>query len=470
MNRLVCFFALLACCAGCLAQTWEKLVTPGLTYRMEVDLALPRVVHAFRYTPGAGSVSSTPALANGKVFDTEPEGKGTEVLSETLKRTGALAGMNADFFPFTGDPVGTMVVDGELVSTPWPNRAMFAWGKQYFALGALTFGAWASSGGVDLQIDAVNAACNKDQLVLNTPLAGSATATEASVSLVLEFTGRMAPSCTVTAKAMHFVADTRRLAVPVGQLVLTATGTKAAELAKIAQGADVRLTVETNGVDWKKAVHAVGGGPMLLTEGKVTVNPTAEAFSNDFSTAMHPRSAVGVTKSGDVWMVVVEGRQALSRGAALTELANILKRLGCWSALNMDGGGSTTLALQGMLVNRPSGGTERPIANSLLLFGPPLAAEPAGDFVKISVTDQGRGIPKDKLETVFERFSQVDATDEHVHKGIGLGLAISKAIVERHKGTIGVESVEGKGSTFWFTIPATESVYQSIELESKSAS
>ncbi len=99
-----------------------------------------------------------------------------------------------------------------------------------------------------------------------------------------------------------------------------------------------------------------------------------------------------------------------------------------------------------------------------------IEAKPVGDFVKISVTDQGRGIPRDKLETVFERFRQVDASDEHVHKGIGLGLAISKAIVERHKGTIGVESIEGKGSTFWFTIPATESVYQSIELGSKSAS
>ncbi len=77
-----------------------------------------------------------------------------------------------------------------------------------------------------------------------------------------------------------------------------------------------------------------------------------------------------------------------------------------------------------------------------------------GRFVRFLVTDSGRGIPEGKLQTVFERFRQVEAADEKVHKGAGLGLAISKAIIEKHKGKIGVDSTLGEGSTFWFTLPA----------------
>lgn len=90
-----------------------------------------------------------------------------------------------------------------------------------------------------------------------------------------------------------------------------------------------------------------------------------------------------------------------------------------------------------------------------------------GNFVRIAVTDRGRGIPSDKLQTVFERFRQVEANDHRRHKGAGLGLAIAKAIVERHQGTMGVESVEGQGSTFWFTIPVNEETFQIGERTAK---
>ena len=72
---------------------------------------------------------------------------------------------------------------------------------------------------------------------------------------------------------------------------------------------------------------------------------------------------------------------------------------------------------------------------------------------------------QNKLASVFERFRQVEANDQKVHKGTGLGLAIAKAIVEMHQGKMAVDSVEGKGSTFWFTIPATESVYKALQAE-----
>lgn len=77
------------------------------------------------------------------------------------------------------------------------------------------------------------------------------------------------------------------------------------------------------------------------------------------------------------------------------------------------------------------------------------------NFILFSIIDRGRGIPQDKLGTVFERFRQVEAGDEKVHKGTGLGLAISRAIIERHQGKIGVDS-NSHGSTFWFTVPAAK--------------
>lgn len=73
--------------------------------------------------------------------------------------------------------------------------------------------------------------------------------------------------------------------------------------------------------------------------------------------------------------------------------------------------------------------------------------------VKVTVCDQGRGIPKDKLKEVFDRFAQVERDDATTHGGTGLGLAICKAIVEGHGGMIGVDSDEGSGSRFWFILP-----------------
>ncbi|MBS1993847.1 MAG: PAS domain S-box protein [Cyanobacteria bacterium SZAS LIN-3] len=75
------------------------------------------------------------------------------------------------------------------------------------------------------------------------------------------------------------------------------------------------------------------------------------------------------------------------------------------------------------------------------------------DFVEIAVTDTGRGIPPEKLKSIFGRYEQVEESDAAVQGGAGLGLAICKRIVEEHGGSIGVESTPGRGSRFWFTLP-----------------
>ena len=83
-----------------------------------------------------------------------------------------------------------------------------------------------------------------------------------------------------------------------------------------------------------------------------------------------------------------------------------------------------------------------------------VVVEDKDQMVTVRIIDQGRGVPDELKTAIFERFKQVEARDGTERKGTGLGLAICKAIVEQHGGSIGVESEPGKGSTFWFGLPA----------------
>ena len=82
-----------------------------------------------------------------------------------------------------------------------------------------------------------------------------------------------------------------------------------------------------------------------------------------------------------------------------------------------------------------------------------LKVDKQADWLQISVEDSGRGIPAQKLQTIFDRFQQVDASDSRQKGGTGLGLAICRHIVEQHDGKIWVESATGKGSTFYVNLP-----------------
>jgi len=85
------------------------------------------------------------------------------------------------------------------------------------------------------------------------------------------------------------------------------------------------------------------------------------------------------------------------------------------------------------------------------------AAERTGGSVLFRVKDEGRGIPPEKLETIFERFVQVDASDAREKGGTGLGLAICRSIMEQHGGRVWAESEMGRGSTFYVQLPLAES-------------
>lgn len=85
----------------------------------------------------------------------------------------------------------------------------------------------------------------------------------------------------------------------------------------------------------------------------------------------------------------------------------------------------------------------------------------AANMVKFEVVDEGRGIPKEKIQGLFEKFQQVDASDGQRGVGTGLGLNLCKQIVELHGGTISAESEPGNGSKFWFVIPSEQSTLSS---------
>lgn len=103
------------------------------------------------------------------------------------------------------------------------------------------------------------------------------------------------------------------------------------------------------------------------------------------------------------------------------------------------------------------------LLGNAIKFSPPetsvrVKATLCNHAVRVEVTDEGRGVPAELQDKIFERFQQVRKEDETALKGTGLGLAICKLIVEQHGGTIGVESRNGEGSTFWFTLPEARMV------------
>ena len=114
---------------------------------------------------------------------------------------------------------------------------------------------------------------------------------------------------------------------------------------------------------------ALGAGPALVSNGKVDVTTNEEVFFGTAIPYTHPRTAAGVTADGALLLLLVDGRQAASRGATLEQLAALMVGIGAEEALNLDGGGSSSLVVNGKLVNRPSGrAIEREVMTAIGVF------------------------------------------------------------------------------------------------------
>jgi hypothetical protein len=130
-------------------------------------------------------------------------------------------------------------------------------------------------------------------------------------------------------------------------------------------------------VGWPRGVDIMGGNPLLLTERRVVApNWCASYFCH-----RNPRTGIGITGRGKVLLVTVDGRQPRrSVGMTLAGFARVFKNLGATDAINLDGGGSTTMVIRGRVVNRPSDHQgERRVGSVILVRGytpPPLRTTP----------------------------------------------------------------------------------------------
>lgn len=121
------------------------------------------------------------------------------------------------------------------------------------------------------------------------------------------------------------------------------------------KGAQYTPLLGSSPADWARASDAISGAGLLLHEGREITEWKAERIAATFDTARHPRTMIGTDAAGAIWLVTVDGRNpALSLGMSFTELQRLAKRLGLRSALNLDGGGSTTMWVAGKVANRPS--------------------------------------------------------------------------------------------------------------------
>lgn len=169
------------------------------------------------------------------------------------------------------------------------------------------------------------------------------------------------------------VSNTSGSSIPSDGAVVAAFGARTKEVQAMAEGDTVRVLLATlprlPGGTPPRII--VGGWPRILRDG---VNVAGDAATQEGTISRnaetrHPRTAIGYSRDGKtLWLFVVEGRTAASVGMTLVEMANVMKKLGAWQAMNFDGGGSTTMVIDGVVVNTPSDPTgEREVGNALLL-------------------------------------------------------------------------------------------------------
>jgi hypothetical protein len=313
-----------------------------------------------------------PELA-GHTINEDGTVKGRLTPAQMAIQSSAVAAINGDFFSFTqGAPIGLMVREGELITTPLRSRATFGWGPQNSSVGMCTASvSMTPEGGNLISVDELNQPCGQNQLAVYTPAEGKALLAGPHITAMVSTGSSMwSPSTVVEGTLDTILPDSAEVKVPEGKALLVATGDKMSLLSSLHPGQHITIQIQTAGFDWEKVENVIGGGPFLIRDGKVAVDAEHEGFPASFYAKRHPRTAIGKTADGDIWLVAIDGRQEISAGATLEETAKVLLRFGCVDAVNLDGGGSTCLSLMGVTVNRPSDGAERPVSNGILVFGP----------------------------------------------------------------------------------------------------
>lgn len=304
------------------------------------------------------------------------EAVGLETVSSMASRYGALAAVNSGYFRTTGtyrgDSVGVAVLAGKLLSEPNNVRAAVGLieraGKQEALFGHLKFEGQVVSGlKTKHVINGLNRPRADNELIVFTPEFHRTTLTEPSGLEVVVRRGRV------------FQMRDRKGSseIPAEGFVISTSGAaREWALRNLRVGARVQLNlnlspVETEQADsWRSATSVIGGGPQLIKDGRVEITNAAEKILPSFVNDGHPRTAIAKLKSGQILLITVDGRQpGESIGMSLTMLADLLVEFGAVDAINLDGGGSTTMVIRNKLVNKPSDATgERPVSDAILVY------------------------------------------------------------------------------------------------------
>jgi len=392
MRRLAVTFLVLVAAAVLLAPgapAAPRELWPGVTYENDVQFTPhgPVALNVLRGPRPGGLTTLEPVVSNGTIV-------GRETLTGMQRRlasTAAMAGVNGDFFALaTGRPSGMVMREGALISPPNGSRASAGVTTDgTLDIRRVAFaGSWDAGAGPHV-LSALNAAPKAGRVALFTDAYGPATPPSAGSAAAILFPFPDAiPSVGLSAQVAELRSGSSPVSIPAGGAVLLARNAAASLLRKeAAVGLPITVGLSFK-PDWPGVVAAVGGGPQIVREG-APVFRSGEAFTTNQLGQRAPRSAVGQTSDGRIVLVAVDGRQpGYSVGLTNFELAQALVRLGAVTGMALDSGGSTTMAFDGTLLNRPSDGQERRISNALMfeyqgVFAsePPPLVSPNGDGV-----------------------------------------------------------------------------------------
>jgi hypothetical protein len=299
---------------------------------------------------------------------------GLEKVTSIAARSRAIAAVNGGYFrtsgDFLGDSTGTLQIDRVLWSEPDRGRAAVGIvrrrGGDRLIFGHVVWTASIEANGAQHTVDGLNRARGADDLVVFTPQFGPATITDASGIEVIVRSGRVTE-----------VRDGQGgTTIPRDGMVVSARG-RARDWVRqrLPPRSRVRIKTELHAADsaqrepWSAAEDILGAGPRLVRRGAIDITDAREKMIPTFSTDLHPRTAVAALADGRVLLLTADGRRPPERvGLALEDLAKLLIEMGAVEAINLDGGGSTTMVVKGAVVNFPSDATgERPVSDAIVV-------------------------------------------------------------------------------------------------------
>lgn len=352
---------------GARPRVRRRTIAPGVVYKKMVFRRPAQRAYVVTIDPTRRSTLDTVLASN-----TLP---GFERTSSMARRSKALVAINGDYARPSGRPVHLFGRDGRLMQTALVYGRNFAINRSetrtYFGHPRPKIYATEIDDVIEHSVDLVNGGYPAHrQLAMYTPESkGVASVPDDACSARMYPDGPARLSTDGVPEGEYEIGTVfcrrRRMARMDGTILSAQTsGSRAGEFVfpGFSEGDRVRVGWT---LGWPNVADSVGGNPLLMEDGKIVWKDVRG--SHPFF-VRNPRTGVGVTKSGKVLLVVVDGRRKKAKGMTLARFARLFRALGARWALNLDGGGSSTLVIRGDVKNRPSDGRERGVSSALVLL------------------------------------------------------------------------------------------------------